>query len=144
MHSRTFVFAIFTMLGLMSTSIQAHDCFKKPLQDRYNLKTVSCKTCHPNNKDRSIHNKFGIIVEKQLKGKELTKMFKEAEAKGEEAVAEVEKKMAAEFIKAMIEVEKQQLTLKQMIEFGLMNGTRLNDEGQAAADAALAKEAEGK
>ena len=86
MHSRTFVFAIFTMLGLMSTSIQAHDCFKKPLQDRYNLKTVSCKTCHPNNKDRSIHNKFGIIVEKQLKGKELTKMFKEAEAKGEEAV----------------------------------------------------------
>ena len=118
----------------------AHDCFKLPLEERYKLKTVSCKTCHPNNKDRSIHNKLGIMFENALKGKDLSKKFKEAEAKGDEAKAEYEKEMVEEFRKVMVEIEQQKMTLKDMIEFGLINGMRLNPEGVAAADAALANE----
>lgn len=120
----------------------AHDCFKEPLEKRYQLKTVSCKTCHPNNKDRSIHNKLGIMFENALKGKELTKKFNEAEAQGEEAKATCEKMMVEEFNKVLVEVEQEQLTLADMIKFGLINGMRLNDEGEANAEKALRAEAE--
>lgn len=112
--------------GLLSTELLAHDAFKEPLEHRYNLKTVSCKTCHPDNKDRSVHNKFGMMFIEQFKGLEMTKKFNEAEAKGKEAVAEYEKEMQAIFTKALIEVEKKQLTIKDLIEAGLLNGVRLN------------------
>ena len=97
--SMTLVIAV-----LFSTSSNAHDAFKEPLEKRYGLKTVSCKTCHPNNKDRSIHNEFGKLIEKELIGKDITKKFKEAEKKGDEAVKEYEKEMALHFIEAMKKV----------------------------------------
>ena len=135
----------FVVLVVSSSTnvLVAHDCFKEPLEERYNLKTVSCKSCHPNSKDKSIHNKLGIMLEKQLKGLDLTKKFFAAEEKGEEAKAAYEKEMVVEFKKAMVEVEKKQLTIKDMIEFGLFNGMRLNDKGEEVANAKLAAEKEG-
>ena len=103
----------------------AHDCFQDPMEERYGLKSVSCKTCHPNNKDRSIHNEFGKLFEKQLEGKDLTKKFKEAEKKGEEAVAEYEKEMVKHFVEAMKVVEKKHMTFEKLIKYGLLNGVRL-------------------
>ncbi len=119
-----FSLAVFGLLFAQTAT--AHDAFKEPLEKRYNLKTVSCKTCHPDNKDRSIHNKFGQMFLPYFEGKEMTRKFNEAEAKGEEAQAEYEKEMAKEFLAALIEVEKKQLTIKDLIEAGLLNGTRLN------------------
>ena len=126
--SMTLVIAV-----LFSTSSNAHDAFKEPLEKRYGLKTVSCKTCHPNNKDRSIHNEFGKLIEKELIGKDITKKFKEAEKKGDEAVKEYEKEMALHFIEAMKKVEKEKMSFGDLIKFGLLNGVRLEtkkDDGQ--------------
>lgn len=106
------------------TIVNAHDAFKDPMAKRYGLKSVSCKACHPNNKDKSIHNKFGIYYLNALKGKELTKKFKEAEAKGEEAVKAYEPEMVKHFVEAMKAVEKEKLTLEDMLKAGLINGTR--------------------
>lgn len=106
----------------------AHDAFKEPLQTRYNLKTVSCKTCHPNNKDRTIHNEFGKLIELELKGKGITQMFKEAEAKGEEAVKAVEPEMAKIFIEALKVVEKKKMSFEDLLKFGLLNGVRVKDK----------------
>ncbi len=131
------------LAGLCFDSIStAHDCFTKPLEERYNLKTVSCKTCHPNNKDRSIHNKLGIMFENALKGKDLSRKFKEAEAQGEEAKLACEKLMVEDFKKVLVEVEQEKLSLSDMIKFGLINGMRLTDEGEDAANEALKEEAE--
>ena len=133
----------FCFAGLFFVSVStAHDCFTEPLEERYNLKTVSCKSCHPNNKDRSIHNKFGIMLENALKGKDLSKKFKEAEAQGEEATAAYEKIMVEDFKKVLVQVEQEKLCLADMIKFGLINGMRLNDEGKAAAEKVLQEEAE--
>ena len=108
-----------------STTSYAHDCFQDSMEKRYGLKSVSCKTCHPNNKDRSIHNEFGKLFEKALEGKNLTKNFKEAEKKGEEAVAEYEKEMVKHFVESMKIVEKQNMTFEKLIKYGLLNGVRL-------------------
>ena len=137
------ILSLIVVLGFCTSSAAvAHDCFKEPLEERYKLKTVSCKTCHPNNKDRSIHNKLGVLFENALKGKELNRKFKEAEAQGEEAKKACEEMMVEEFKKVLVVVEKQQLTLEDMIKFGLINGMRLNDEGQEAAEKALSEERE--
>ena len=112
--------------GTMTLESIAHDCFQDPMQDRYkNVKTISCKTCHPNNKDRSIHNEFGKLFVKELEGKELTKKFKEAEKKGDEAVAEVEKEMVKHFLEAIAVVEKKPMTFEELIKYGLLSGVRL-------------------
>ena len=115
-----------TLLIFIPFSVFAHDAFKEPLEKRYNLKTVSCKTCHPNNKDRSIHNEFGKLLETELKGKDITKKFKAAEAKGEEAVKAYEKEMVQHFVEAMKVVEKKSMTFEDLIKFGLLNGVRTN------------------
>ena len=116
---------IFVVCITLPMTINAHDCFQDPMEERYGLKSVSCKTCHPNNKDRSIHNEFGKLFETALKGKDLTKKFNEAEKKGEEAVAEYEKEMVKHFVEAMKVVEKKQMTFEDLIKYGLLNGVRL-------------------
>ena len=67
--------------------LSAHDVYKEPLEERYGLKTVSCKTCHPNTKDRSIHNVFGQYFADEFKGQEITIKYEEAKAAGEEQQA---------------------------------------------------------
>ena len=125
MKNLTIAFLISFIL-MLPQFVFAHDAFKEPLEKRYGLKTVSCKTCHPNNKDRSIHNDFGKYFLEELKGKDITKKFKEAEEKGEEAVKEYEKEMAALFVEALKVVEKKKISFEDLIKAGLLNGTRLN------------------
>jgi hypothetical protein len=113
--------------AMSSSNACAHDAFKEPLEKRYGLKTASCKTCHPNNKDRSIHNQFGKHFLEALKGTDITKKFKEAEAQGDEAVKEFEKIMVQEFVKAMEVVEKKKISFEDLIKAGLLNGTRVDN-----------------
>ena len=119
------LFAVMASCHVFANLAVAHDAFKEPYEERYNLKTVSCKTCHPNTKDRSIHNALGLMYEKALKGTDITRKFKEAEAKGDEAVEAYEKIMAEEFKKVMPVVENQKMSIKEFIAAGLLNGTRL-------------------
>ncbi len=126
---RRISFLVFAVLSISSIgSALGHDVFKEPLEERYGLKTVSCKTCHPNNKDRSIHNLFGQMFEEEFKGMEMSKKYEAAKAEGEEAQAAYEKVMIEAFKKAMPVVEKKQLTVEQIIRAGLLNGTRLADK----------------
>ena len=112
-------------LALALAPALAHDVFKEPLEKRYKLKTVSCKTCHPNSKDRSIHNAFGQMFADQFKGMGMSEKYEAAEAAGEEAKKKYEAEMVAAFEKAMLVVEKRKLTVAEMLRAGLMNGTRL-------------------
>ncbi len=112
--------------GAVSTTAMAHDAFKEPMQKRYGLKTVSCKVCHPNNKDRSIRNAFGEYYAQALKGQDMTKKFDEASEKGEEAQKAYEKEMVKAFIEAMQVVEKKPITIEEWIKTGMLNGTRLD------------------
>ena len=50
--------------------------------------------------------------------------------------------MVEDFKKVLVEVEQEKLSLADMIKFGLINGMRLNDDGQAAAEKVLKEEAE--
>ena len=123
--NRTTVVGLVIFSLFLSSQLPAHDCFKEPMEQKYGLKTVSCKTCHPNNKDRSIHNEFGKLFEEALKGKDISKKFKEAEAKGDEAVAEYEKEMVVHFMEALKVVEKRKMSFEDLIKAGLLNGVRL-------------------
>ena len=106
----------------------AHDVYKEPLEERYNLKTVSCKSCHPNNKDRSIHNKFGQYFADMFKDKNITQEYEAAKKLGEEAQQKYEQQMINQFKEALKIVEKKQMTIEDMIKAGLLNGTRLNEQ----------------
>lgn len=119
------IFAALTIMFIATASLQAHDAFKDPFIKRYGLKSISCKVCHPNNKDRSIHNKFGHYYEDALKGSEITKKFNAAAEKGEEAQKEYEKEMVKLFEEAMKVVEKKSMTFEDMIKAGLLNGTKM-------------------
>ena len=122
----TCIIAVAVFFVSFTSSASAHDAFKKPLEEKYNLKTVSCKTCHPNNKDRSVHNEFGQLFLPLLKEKNITKKFKEAEAKGEDAVKAYEPEMAKHFLEALKVVEKKNMTFEDLMKYGLLNGVRLN------------------
>ena len=122
----------FVLAGVITAN--AHDCFQDPMKERFGLKAVSCKTCHPINGDRSIHNEFGKLFLAELKGKDLTKKFYEAEKKGDEAVAEYEKEMVKHFLEAFKVVEKKSMTFENLIKYGLLNGARLPTPKKAADD----------
>ena len=121
------IFILLFVAGLIGpNSLWAHDAFKEPFEERYGLKSIACTACHPNAKDRSIHNQFGKYYEEALKGKDISAKFKEAEAKGEEAVAEYEKEMVVHFVEAMKAVEKKSISFEDLIRAGMLNGTRMN------------------
>lgn len=122
------IFAALTIMFIATASLQAHDAFKEPFIKRYGLKSISCKVCHPNNKDRSIHNKFGHYYEEALKGSEITKNFNAAAEKGEEAQKVYEKEMVKLFEKAMVVVEKKSMTFEDYTKAGLLNGTKMPKE----------------
>ena len=134
MNFTKLITAAFVVL-ISGSSLLAHDAFKEPFKERYNLKSVSCKTCHPFNNDRSIHNKFGLYYEEALKGHDMTKKFNAAAEKGEEAQDAYEKEMVKLFKEAMKVVEKKSMTFEDMIKAGLLSGVKFDFKKKAEEDA---------
>ena len=124
MENKSLLFEL-ALVFIATASLQAHDAFKDPFVKRYGYKSISCKVCHPNKKDRSIHNKFGHYYEEALKGSEITKKFNEASEKGEDAQKEYEKEMVKLFEKAKVVVEKKSMTFEDFTKAGLLNGTKM-------------------
>ena len=112
----------------LSNCTWAYDAYKEPILQRYHLKTVSCKACHANSKDRTIYNKFGQLFVDALKGQEIAKKYEEAKAKGDEQKKKYEAEMAKTFTAVLAVVEKKTMTIEDMIKAGLLNGTRLRDK----------------
>ena len=111
-----------------SNGAWAYDAYQEPLEQRYHLKTVSCKTCHADTKDRTIYNKFGQLFVDAFKGKGIARKYEQAKAKGEEQKKSYEAVMAKEFAATLPVVEKKTLTIADLIKAGLLNGTRLDDK----------------
>ena len=130
------VVRIFTCvwITLSATSASnAHDEFKEVLEKRYRLKSVSCKACHTDNKDKQIRNAFGKLLHQELEDKDLTKRYEAAKEEGDDAKKKFEKQMTKEFTVALEAVEKKPVTFLALLEAGLLNGTRL-DKNQVDAD----------
>ncbi len=117
--------------GILSTA-DAHDFLKKPLIERYNLNSVSCSACHPG-RNKAINNAFGLKFKEAFKGKNFTARInaakemadKEAGKKEKEAIG---KEMVVEFNKAVVEIEKTQMTIAEFAKAGLLVGTKLKQE----------------
>ena len=123
------LFSVFSLfLSLPGAMLRAHDVYKEPLEVRYGLKTVSCKTCHPDSKDRSVQNKFGQYFADEFKGQDVSKKYEAAQAAGEEQTKAYEVEMVALFNKALLVVEKKRMTFSDLIKAGLLNGTRLQEK----------------
>jgi len=128
---RNFIALMASFLFLFTVNLSclsAHDVYKEPLEVRYGLKTVSCKTCHPNTKDRSIHNVFGQYFADEFKGQEITKKYEAAQAAGEEQQKAYEVQMVASFNEVLLVVEKKKMTFEDLIKAGLLNGIRLEEK----------------
>jgi hypothetical protein len=127
---QTWLISLFVFFAGMNQCFlaSAHEVFKEPLEERYNLKTVTCKTCHPKNDDRTVNNKFGQLFAEAFKGKDLTKRYEQAENQGEEAKKAFEKEMIKEFNTALNAIEKQTISYSDLIRAGLLQGTRLNEK----------------
>ncbi|MCH2183447.1 MAG: hypothetical protein MK108_15720 [Mariniblastus sp.] len=128
---RNFIALVAAALFLFTcsvSSLSAHDVYKEPLEVRYGLKTVSCKTCHPNSKDRSIHNAFGQYFADEFKGQEISKKYEAAQEAGEEQQKAYEEQMVISFNEVLKVVEKKKMTFEDLIKAGLLNGTRLEEK----------------
>ena len=146
-HRKTLRARVSVLLGIatcvginlsMASALHAHDEFKEVLERRYRLKSVSCKACHTDNKDKKIRNAFGKLFDKELKDKNLTKRYMAAKEEGDEAKQQFEKKMIKEFSAALNAVEKKPVTFLALMEAGLLSGTRL-DKNLVDADALTIK-----
>lgn len=110
---------------LCSSTVSAHDVLKDPLKERYGLRSVSCSACHPGS-NKAINNAFGLKFKTAFKGKDFTKRVKEAKAEKNKALEEeIDKEMVVEFNKAIEEIEKESMTMKDILTAGLLNGTKL-------------------
>lgn len=119
---------------LFVNSADAHDFLKDPLKEHYGLKSASCSACHPGS-NKAINNAFGLKFKTAFKGKDYTKrvhaakdMKKKDKAAGEKALDEIGKEMVAHFKKAIVEIEKESMTLGEMAKAGLLVGTKLEKE----------------
>ena len=160
MIRRFFILLFFVGSLTVCNSTHAHEIFQDVLKEKYMLRSFSCKSCHPDSKDRKKRTPFADRIYKQMKPMKLTAKY-EAAVKADEAakakdpesvgkdkgaVFEFEKMASVEFKKAFPVVAKQTMTIDDMIKQGLFNGARLDTKKiEAAKEAAESKEAsEGK
>ena len=118
---------------LTAGSLTAHEEFKEVLEKQYRLRSVSCKACHTDNKDKKIRNAFGKLLHQELKDDNITEKYREAKEEGPEAEEKYKKKMVEQFKAALKKVEQKPVTFLAILETGLLNGTRL-DKNQVDAD----------
>ncbi len=117
---------LFSGIVCLSTVSFGHEIYQDVLEERYTLKSFSCKTCHPDSDDRRIRSSFAELIYQQMKDKNYEKKWAEVEGKGDEAIAEFEKEISKDFAKAMEVIGKKQMSFDDLIKAGLFNGARLD------------------
>jgi len=126
------LFLLPLLLGLVlacnGQSLNAHEIFQDVLKEKYGLRSFACKTCHPDGDDRTIRTVFADLIADEMKDGNWTEKFKEAEAKGEDAVKAFELLIADEFRKCVDDFGKRSLTVDQLMESGLLTGVRLEPQ----------------
>ena len=106
------------LFAMTTQTVDAHSAFKKAFEAKYKVK-ASCNACH-DKKSKEIRIEFGKLYDKALKGKDITKKWKEAKESGrKEAKAYEAGEMTTEFKKAMEVVgkmEKDGVTYDELIK----------------------------
>lgn len=83
----------------------AHSVFKRVLQRRYELASVSCNTCHVEEKERTERNEVGDVIYEQLADQKISERFREAKRRGFESRRQFEGVMEREFLQALKTIE---------------------------------------
>lgn len=116
---------------VFAVDANAHSEFKKALQKKYNLKSVSCNTCHVKGKPKSERSDFGKLFDKHFKGKDISAKYKKLKDEElDDEIDEFKKYMDKEFKKAIVEIEKVEKdgsTIGKMIKEGKIDGIKLKE-----------------
>jgi ribosomal protein L23 len=86
------------MIGAFPGSALAHSFMKKPFQKRYNLRVVSCNTCHVKGEEKDVINDFGATVQKLLEGMDVESRVQACKEADKETKEKIEKELAEEFV----------------------------------------------
>jgi hypothetical protein len=70
---------------------------KKPFQKHYDLKLVSCSTCHLKGEKKDLVNEFGETIQKLLADTDVPAQMQVCKEADEETKDRIEKKLAEEF-----------------------------------------------
>ncbi|MFP6691623.1 MAG: hypothetical protein VB875_01295 [Pirellulales bacterium] len=145
--------ATVVLFSVTTQDVEAHSTFKKAFQARYELKTVSCSTCHAKKDEiapaqvaeytkntKKFRNEFGKRFEVLLKGTDVTKQYYEAKEKAGDEADSVKKEaiksavnavLTKEIIEALKKFEEMKSpggeTWKAFIKAGKVSGTKLQD-----------------
>ena len=116
------------------SEVSAHDFLKESIIKRYELKSATCKVCHPGS-NKAINNAFGMKFKTAFKGRDYTKRVHDAKelkkndkAAGEKALDEIGVEMVKQFDELIPEIEKESMTFGELAKAGLLNGTNLKKE----------------
>ncbi len=85
---------------------EGHTFMRKPFQKKYDLKSVSCYTCHIKGKDKEIVTEFGKTLKTLLKGKEITARMKAVKGADRKAKKEVEEECTKDLVEALKKLDK--------------------------------------
>ena len=92
------VVALMLFLGALARPGDAHSFMKKPFQKRYNLRLVSCNTCHVKGEEKDVVNEFGSTVQKLLEGMDVEARVQACKEADKETKEKIEKALAEEFV----------------------------------------------
>ncbi len=87
----------FLLSWMLSAPACAHSFMKKPFQKHYDLKLVSCSTCHLKGEKKDLVNEFGETIQKLLAGTDVAAQIQVSKAADKETKDRIEKKLAQEF-----------------------------------------------
>ncbi len=98
MKSILSIVALVLIVGVLPSSANAHSFMKKPFQKRYNLRLVSCNTCHVKGEEKDQVNDFGATVQKLLEGMDVDSRVQACKEADKETKEKIEKELAEEFV----------------------------------------------
>ncbi len=130
--------------AVQSSVASAHPDFKKELQSQFDLKTVSCYTCHAKEEEvpkdklaeyeenkKAFRNTFGQEFDKLLKDKGLSAKIKAAKEAGNEAAEDAAKAEALDAFKE---------ALKKVVDVKAPSGKTYGEELKAGTLEGVKKE----
>ena len=88
---------IILLSWMLSGAACAYTFMKKPFQKHYDLKLVSCSTCHLKGEKKDLVNEFGETIQKLLADTDVPAQMQVCKEADEETKDRIKKKLAEEF-----------------------------------------------
>ncbi len=122
---------------ICASGVFAHTIYKRPFQKRYDFRSVSCYACHAEGKDengkrlgKEVLNDLGKVMKKNMGDGAVTARINEVKKEERDVQKKVEAEIAAEFLKAMDEIDQLKApdgenTWGELIKAGKIDGVRM-------------------